>query len=150
MGVTSFDVKIPREFTDRERDRFRLDAFKVIRNNFEASIAALPEEQGLSGIFEALDSSRFRAIVYRNGKRIAGCTVLTGGSLFGRNGVAFSSDESGRTDTINEELGVKADETRLFLEPTHSFSANTRRAFDAEEASEYLWEKLVEPLRWGS
>lgn len=144
MGVPS-----NRKPSDQDKDDFRIEAFHTIREAFEEAIAQLPTEQGLSGRIDALDKRRFIVVVYRNGKRVAGLTVFTGGEHFGHQSICYSGDESGGTNSMNEQLSIDNDEKGLFLRPLMGgMHGKVRPRLSPNEAAEYFWEKFVEPLAY--
>jgi hypothetical protein len=142
-------VTLARKYGDREKDQFRLSAFRAIRETFETSIAALPEEQGLSGLFESLDAARFKAVLYRDGRRVSGFTVFTGGEYFGSASICYANSDSGSTSTINEQLSVDSDDQGLFLRPLlGGMQHNAPKRLNEDEAASYFWERFTEALKW--
>jgi len=101
--------------TDQQKDDFRHETFEVVADAFEASIKAL--EGDVSGRFRRLDANRFTATLYRDGKKITGCTVFTGTGHWGANGIAYGTSDSGESNSMSENLTVEVGPDGLALKP---------------------------------
>lgn len=145
----SSNLRLAKTFTDRDRDRFKIESFEYISNYFQNSLSELGERNsGIAGDFRRIDGNRFTASIYRDGKAIARCTVFTGGGSFIGKGIAYLNGESTTTDSYNENLSVDADEQALFLRP-HGMSmrGQIEGKLSQEGAAEFYWNILIEPLQ---
>lgn len=138
----SSNLRLKKEFTEKDRDDFLRATFEFVCKFFEGSVEAIGERNAdVTGTFDRIDSRRMAAILYRSGKKIAECSVRLGG-LGGRSdGIAFSHDASAHQGSFNEMLSVEATEQALFLKPMGmSWSGNDRdKHLSQEGAAEFLW-----------
>jgi len=147
----SSNLRLHKEFTEVERDRFLDEAFEFIAPFFEGSLAELEKRNpGIETRFKRIDAQAFGAVIYRKGKAVARCGVRhRGGRGFGK-GITFTHDESAPTNTLNESLSVEAGEQSLFLKPMEMqmYGRPDRDAhLTPEGAAEYYWSLLIEPLQ---
>jgi hypothetical protein len=99
----SRNLRLPRQFSERDRDDFREDSFNHIANYFEQSLAELERKNpGIESRFRRLDANRFTAVAYRSGKAVSRCTIWMGGSRGSPGGIGYVENDSG------EALGTKA------------------------------------------
>ena len=84
------------------------------------------------------------AILYRNGKKIAECSVRLEG-LSRSNGIAFSHDASASHGSFNEMLNVEASDQSLYLKAMGmGWSGGDReKQLSQEGAAEFLWDLFV-------
>jgi hypothetical protein len=145
---TAFSIPKSTRPTDQQKDDFRHEAFEIVADAFEASITAL--EGPVAGRFRRLDANRFTATLYREGQKIAGCTVFTGTGHFGANGIAYSGNDNGETNSMNEDLIVEVGEEGLSLRATMSghFGGGRDRILTPEEGAAQLWNMLTDRLRY--
>lgn len=147
-GPRSSNLRLPRQFSQREKDQFIVDAFAYIARYFENSLRELGERnKGIEGVFRHVDSSRFFATVYRNGDVVARCTVYEGGPL--GSGIYYLRGESRDNGSYNESLSVDADDHLLHL---HSLgmaqvTQNRDAKLSLEGGAELLWSLLIGPLQ---
>jgi TIR domain len=148
----SSNLRLKKEFTDREKDRFQQDTFEYIANFFANSIEELSaRNSGIEGECRRIDANRFTASIYRNGKAIARGTVFTGGSFFGGNGISYVHGETTASNSTNETLRVEADDQTLFLTSMGMAMMASRgrdtQKLSQEGAAELYWSMLIEPLQ---
>jgi hypothetical protein len=138
----SSNLRLKKEFTEKDRDDFLRATFEFVCKFFEGSVEAIGERNAdVTVTFDRIDSRRMAAILYRSGKKIAECSVRLGG-LGGRSdGIAFSHDASAHQGSFNEMLSVEATEQALFLKPMGmSWSGSERdKHLSQEGAAEFLW-----------
>lgn len=143
------DLRLPRRFTQHDKDMFVQGAFEQVAQFFENSLAELARQNPeVQQNFRRLDASRFTARVYHHGDVRARCTVFLGG-LLSSNGIAFSHDDSGATNSLNETLTVEVDEEGLYFRALMS-SASQRQSgkgkLTPEDGANFLWEMFIAPL----
>lgn len=131
--------------TQRDKDRFLASAFAEISEVIKISA------QNLSGRieadFEQLDARRFIVSVYRDGDKVGGCTVWTGGHSFGAGSICYLGNDSGDSNTMNEWFSVEDNGNKLAFRA----SAVTRQEeglLDARGVAAAIWKKLLEPMSW--
>lgn len=136
-------VHVRREFTDFDKDTFANDAYAHIKQFFDNSLTALTgEDATLNGRFKEIDAHRFTAAVYRNGRKVAACTVTLGG-LHRSTSIMYSNQENAPPNTCNEDLHIEHDEATLHLKPLmgsfHGQGDRSDSKMSVEDAAEYLW-----------
>lgn len=147
----SSNLGIARHFSERERDKFKLESFEYIAQFFENSLEEIGlRNPGIEGQFRRVDANRFFAAVYNNGKAVARCTVFMGGSGFG-NGICFVNGETSSSNSMSEMLSVEAGEQSLHLKGAgmamHIQGANATQHLTQEGAAEFYWSILIQPLQ---
>lgn len=147
----SSNLRLAKRFTERDRDRFKLDSFEYISKFFANSLSELEKRNpGIEGNFRRVDANRFTAVVYREGKAVARCTVFFGDAMLG-SGICYSAGETDRSNSYNECLSVDADDQSLFLRSLGMASFGQSRSEEGklsqEGAAELYWSMLVDPLQ---
>ena len=152
-ALRSSNLRVKKDFTEADKDRFRDETFDFISNYFEGSLKELGERNPeIEGRFKRIDVQTFSAVIYKNGKAVAKCSVRNGSSRsfgFG-SGITYSTDESGRGNSMNENLTIETGDQSLSLKAMmsgfmHGRSQSTQ--LTAEGAAEYYWGMLMEPLQ---
>ncbi|MCC8968927.1 toll/interleukin-1 receptor domain-containing protein [Bradyrhizobium sp. Cham227] len=141
----SSNLRLAKEFTDRDRDRFKHDSFEYMARFFENSLQELEcRNPGIETGFRRVDANRFTAAVYKNGRAVSRCTVFIGG--IGADGIAYLASESTESNTMNESLFVQSDQHDLHLK-----SLGMQRGggdhLSQEGAAEYYWSMLIEHMQ---
>lgn len=108
----SSNLRLRKEFTERDRDEFLRAAFEYVCKFFDGSLTELKQRNdGVDTSFDRIDSRSMAAVAYRDGKRIAQCFIRLDAA--GRGGsIHFSHDANGG---YNEALHVEANDQALFL-----------------------------------
>jgi hypothetical protein len=146
----SSNLRVKKEFTDRDKDRFLADAFEYIANFFEGSLEELEERNpGIETDFRRIDTSHFSAKIYRNGKELSRCKIWFGGRRGFVGGIAYSTDLSHGDNSYNESMSVENDDYAMFLKPMGISFRHQDRASKLmfEGAAEYLWAMFIERLQ---
>ena len=151
--VRSSNLRVAQQFTERDKDRFKRETFEYIAAFFTNSLDELAtRNHAIEGDFRRIDANRFIAVVYRNGKSVARCTVFMGGSFFG-DGIAYATTETTESNSCNETLRVEADDQMLYLTSmgmAHVGGRGQREPkLSQEGAAELYWSMLIEPLQRG-
>ncbi len=146
----SSNLRVTKQFADRDKDAFRLEAFDYIAKYFENSLAELSARNpGIEGAFRRIDADRFTATAYRHGRAVTRCTIFTGGGTL-LNGIAYSVSES-HANAFNECLSVHTDDQSLFLQGLGMATFGRGRSVDTkltlEGAAERYWSLFIEPLQ---
>jgi len=144
--VRSSNLRLKKEFTDRDRDVFLDESFEYIARFFEGSLQELEQRNtGITTRFKRLDGTRFSAHVYKQGRSVAQCGIRTGGFL--GSGIAYSTDPDS-TNSFNESLSVADDGHTLQLKPMGLPSYGSAKGdLSQQGAAEYLWSVFVRPLQ---
>jgi hypothetical protein len=147
----SSNLRLAKQFNDRDKDRFRTDGFEYVANFFENSIAELSARNpGVEATFRRIDANRFIAKAYKNGQTAARCTVFMGGSGF-IDGIAYVFNETTESNAYNEMLTVGANDQSLFFKAMGMAIGhnNEKQQLSPEGAAELLWSMFIEPLQRG-
>jgi hypothetical protein len=141
----SSNLRLKKEFTEQDQDAFLREGFEHIARFFEGSLLAVAERNpGVEGVFERVDSRRFSAVLYAQGKAVSECSIRLEGMGRRSNGIAFSNSASAQSGSFNEMLTVEATSQAMFFKPMGMQMGGTRdRHLSAEGAAESLWELLI-------
>lgn len=147
----SSNLRLAKAFSERDRDRFKLESFEYIARFFETSLTELEARNpGIEGSYRRVDANRFTASIYREGQAVARCTIFIGNHIFGE-GIAFAHGEANSGNSLNESLSVAADDQSMFLSSMGMTSFSRRSAEEAklsqEGAAEFYWGMLIAPLQ---
>ena len=146
-GPRSSNLRLPRSFSDADKDRFRDDAFEYIAKYFENSLDELAERNpGIEVNFRRIDANQFTATGYNDGRKAAWCRIFTGHGVMG-NGIAFSANESIGIGGFNESLSINSDADGIYLKPLGMRMRETSGRLTFEGAAELYWEIFIDSLR---
>ena len=148
-GPRSSNLRVRREFTDRDRHAFLTESFEYIARYFENSLSELQARNDrVETDFRRIDANRFESRAFVSGEERALCGIWLGGA-HGAAGLYFSFN--GAADGgYNESMSVSDDGYALFLEPlgmARFFVQREDPALTMEGAAEYFWSLFVERLR---
>lgn len=149
-GLRSSNLRLKKTFTDRDRDSFRDEVLSYIDKFFENSLVELRDRNPIIEFrFKRFSASGFTAAIYNGGSKKTGCHVwLAEGMSFGVD-IAYSSNDSTATNSINDGFSVDSDGFQLGLKA--SGFGLTRSTGDAlmtpHGASEYLWSLFIFQLQ---
>lgn len=148
-GPRSSNLRVAKNFTQLDKDRFLIDTFEYIARYFENSLYELQARNpGYEGVFRRIDASRFIAAIYKDGHDVAKATVYTGGQL--GVGIYYIQGDSYSSNSYNESLSVKADDQALYLSCLGmSFHGNHSQKLSQEGAAELCWGIVIAPIQRG-
>lgn len=148
----SSNLRVRREFTDRDKDRFLDETFDHLALFFEGSLDELAARHAdIECDFTRIDARRFTAAVYRSGRKVSSCTVFRSGDSFGDwASIGYLSEDTGATNTYNERVNVEADDQSLFLK-TMGMALHRRGDENAKLThnglAECYWSMLIKNLQ---
>lgn len=149
-GPRSSNLALAKEFTERDKDRFKRDSFEYMARFFENSLGELAaRNDGIEGDFRRIDADRFAAVVYKQGQAVSRCTVFLGDRTFA-GGIAYSASETSASNGYNELLSVEADDQSMFLRSMGMAAMGGSRdaaKLTQEGAAELYWGMLIERLQ---
>jgi hypothetical protein len=146
----SSNLRLKKEFSDFDRDHFLHIAFEFMARFFESSLTELAaRNEGIQGRYQRVDAQRFSAVIYRNGKSAAECSIRIDSLLSRSQHIAFSYDASVSAGSSNEMLNVESDSQSMYLKPLgmQSYGGQLDQRLSEQGASEHLWELLIAPLQ---
>ena len=151
-GPRSSNLRIKREFTQLDRDRFRQEAFEFIARFFENSVKELVQRNpalNLDQRFQRVDTNHFTAAVYKDGRKVCKGGVSIAGGTMGSDGIEYVMDDTPRRGGMNEAVLIKADDQTLYFEALgmQSFGRHEKEKLSAQGAAELFWDLFVGPLQ---
>ena len=145
----SSNLRIKKQFTDLDKDRFRHDGFEYIANFFENSLEELVHRNpDMQQNFRRIDGNRFTAAAYRNGEKVCRGSASLGGSTMGSESIEYSMTDDPRHGGMNEAVLVRADEETIYFEALGMQSyGNSKERLTFQGAAELFWELFIRPLQ---
>ncbi|MET0063033.1 MAG: toll/interleukin-1 receptor domain-containing protein [Candidatus Thiodiazotropha endolucinida] len=148
-GPRSSNLRVRKEFTDRERHAYLNEAFDYVARYFENSLQELQARNSeVETDFRRIDANRFEARAFVKGQEQSRCGIWLG-SLSRTDGLYFSFDGVGNYNSYNESMSVGDDGSTMFLEPMGMahFGQNGDKELTDEGAAEFYWNMFIERLR---
>ncbi len=148
-GSRSSNLRIKKQFTDLDLDRFRQDGFEFIAKFFENTMKELVNRNpSLDQRFQRVDAHHFTATVYRNGERVCKGSASISGGIMGRDGIEYVMDDNPRHGGMNEAVYAKADDQALYFEALGmQSSGRDHEKLTAQGAAELFWDLFIQPLQ---
>jgi len=147
--IRSSNLRVKKQFSERDQDAFLKEAFEYIATFFEASLEELrARNPGINTDFTRIDAMHFTATAYLQGRAQSQCRIWFGGRGSFPSGIAISL--GGANDSsFNESLSVQEDGYSLFLRP---IGIAFRGQGDPPQlthqgAAEHCWSLFIEPLQ---
>jgi TIR domain len=147
--VRSSNLRLKKEFTDREKDKFLVNAFEYIVKFFEGSLYELQERnKEVETNFRRIDANRFTATIYARGKEASKCSIWLGDRSSFLSGILYSTG-SWSNNSYNESLNIEDDGYNMYLKAMgmqiHRQDREEKMTF--EGGAEYYWSMLIECLQ---
>lgn len=146
----SSNLRIPKSFTDRDRDHFFDEGLEYIAGYFENTLREFQARNtDVESGFKRIDADRFEAVIYLNGKEQSRCGIWRAQEHFAGSELRFSHGGVGSGNSFNESLSAENDGYMLFWKPM-GFARTGGDSPDQlthQGAAEYLWDLLIESLR---
>jgi hypothetical protein len=146
----SSNLRIKKQFSDRDRHRFLDEGFEYIAGYFENSLKELEARNpGVETSFKRIDVNHFEAVAYVNGEEQSRCGIWQGNGSSMMDGFLFSYSGIGHGNSYNESMSVNDNGYTLFLSPIGMahFGQNGDKELTHEGAAEYFWSLFIERLR---
>lgn len=148
------NLRIKKEFSDRELDKFLAESYEFTVNFFEGSLQELEKRNpDIETDFRRIDANHFTAKVYRKGKQECGCKIWLGGRRGFVGGIAYRGN-GGLHDylddnSFNEAINVENDGYALFLKPlgVAHVGRSGEQKLTQEGAAEYFWGLFIASLQ---
>jgi len=144
--------KIPKEFSQLDKDRFIRDTFDIIKKYFKKALDKLKEQYtNLDSDLVEINNFKFVCSIYQNGGLLNKCKIWIGGPL-SEDSIAYSEGSSGyeNDSSFNDWLTINEDGFKLGLTAS-GFSMNINndeegKLLSSEEAAKYLWVRFTNRL----
>jgi hypothetical protein len=150
-GPRSSNLRIKKEFTELDRDRFRKEGFEFMARFFENSMEELVARHpgvNLEPRFQRVDANHFTAAVYKNGRKVCKGAASIGDGMMGKNTIQYVMDDTPRSGGMNEAVAVQADDQMLYFEAFGMQSyAQKKEKLSPQGAAELFWSLFVQPLQ---
>jgi TIR domain len=149
-GPRTSNLRIAKQFSERDKDAFRTEAFEYMAKFFGNSLQELSQRNpSVETSFRRIDANRFTAKAYKDGKAVSRCTIFFGGALVG-GGIGYISSETTESNSYNELLSAEADDHALYLRGMgmSTMHGNDKAKLSAEGAAEFYWSMFVAPLQY--
>jgi hypothetical protein len=144
--VRSSNLRLTKQFTQRDKDQFLLASYEYIARFFENSLQELAQRNpGYEGNFRRLDANHFTAKLYRSGDAVARATVFMGGH-FG-SGIFYAHGENSDNGSYNESLTVNCDDQSVYLKSLGMASFRPESQLSQEGGAELFWSMFIEPVQ---
>lgn len=144
----SSNLRLKKEFSEQDKAEHLRDTYEFICRFFEGSVDAISERNpDVEGKYERIDTRRMAAVLYRQGRTIAECSVRLEGMGSRDSRIAFSHDASASAGSFNEMLSVEAGDHELHLKPLGMAmmwkGGSGDRHLSQEGAAEFLWDLFI-------
>jgi hypothetical protein len=146
----SSNLRVRREFTDKERDDYLDEAYQYIKTFFENSLSELQERNPkIETRFVDVDRTHFTCAAYSGGAKTVSCRIWMSGRGGFPNGIGYGANESGSDNSFNEALSVVDDGYSMLLRPMGLayFGHSDKDSLTKHGATEYLWAIFIQPLQ---
>lgn len=148
------NLRIKKEFSDRELDKFLAESYEFTANFFEGSLQELEKRNpDIETDFRRIDANHFTAKVYRKGKQECGCKIWLGGRRGFVGGIAYRGNggfhDSLDDNSFNETMNVENDGYALFMKPLGMahMGRSGEQKLTQEGVAEYYWDLFISPLQ---
>lgn len=142
------NFRLPRRFSDHDCLMFLEETFAAMSRYFEESLQTLEaENSGVRTALREIDSRRFEARAFVDGRQVAQCSIWFGERLSG-NALLLSLDELG-TGGWNESMAVEDDGRELYWKPMGMplLGGGETSPLTAQGAVEYFWSLFLDRLQ---
>lgn len=148
--VVPIILRIPRTFSDRDRDRFFDEGLQYLSTFFESSLQELQSRYDeVETSFRRIDADRFETAIYVNGAEQTRCGIWRSQEQWSAPGLRYSNSGVGNGNSFNESLSVENDGYTQFWKPMGMslMRRNAPEQMTHHGTAEYLWDILIGPLR---
>jgi hypothetical protein len=147
--VRSSNLRISKQFTDLDKDRFRHEGFEYIAKFFENSLEELARRNAdLDQTFRRIDANTFTAAAYRGGEKVCRGSASIAGGMTGSNSIEYSMTDEPRHGGMNEAVYVKADDQMLYFEALGMQSYGSgKEKLSFQGAAELFWDLFIGPVQ---
>jgi hypothetical protein len=146
----SANLRIRKQFTDRNRDSFQDEGFQYIARYFENSLNELKARNSEIDIsYKRIDANHFESVVYISGKEQSRCGIWQNNGSSVMEGIMFSYHGIGNGNGFNESMLVDSNGYTLFFRPMGMahIPRDGGNELTHEGAAEYYWSMFIDRLR---
>lgn len=147
-NVRSSSLRVRKDFTDRDKERFKTEAFEYMAKYFEGSLTELEKRNAeIKTDYRRIDANKFTSVIYKNGSEMNRATIRLNTSSGFISGITYSTSD--QENSFNESMSVEDDGHMMSLKAMgmsfHNCMEKDELTF--EGAAEYYWEMLINPLQ---
>ena len=146
----SSNLRIKRQFFDKDRHQFLDDGFECIAGHFENSLTELEARNpGVETSFKRIDANRFEGTVYVNGQEQSRCGIWLSNRSSNSKSILFSYSGIGDGNSYNESMSVNDNGYSLYLAPMGiaHYGQNGDKELTHSGAAEYYWSMFIGQLQ---
>ena len=148
----SSNLRIKKQFSDRDKDQFLEECFEFMANLFEGSLAELKTRNPeIETKFKRIDSNHFTSTIYLKGSNASQARIWLAGRGSFSGDIAYSSNISGNDNSYHESLQLMDDGHALFFRKAGMMSRYGNHSQDnlltMQGAAEHFWSILIQPLQ---
>lgn len=145
----SSNLRIKKQFTDRDKDEFFEETFEYIAKFFEGSLDELEKRnEGIAGKFKKIDANHFTASIYKNDKNISSCKIWISSGMFGKHSISFSYNANSSDSSMNDSLSMGYNDNNLYFSSMGMYGSQSADSeLTQEGGAEYFWNNLISPLQ---
>ncbi len=154
----AFEGPIPdmrERYTQRDRNRFLRQGFRVVREYFEAGAAEINRKYPEVELdVDDVHSTKFVCTIYHRGDLVNRCKIWIGG-LTSSDAISYAAGtlmDINNDNSFNESLVVADDGAQIGFKATMQYwhspgGSEFSQMLSPEKAAEYLWLRAIEPLK---
>jgi len=149
-GPRSSNLRLKKEFTDLDRDRFCHEGFEFIARFFENSMQELVKRNsGIDQRFQRVDATLFTAALYQHGQKVCKGSASIASGNFRSESIEYAMDDNPRHGGMNEAVSVKADDQTLYFQALgmQSYGRREKEKLSLQGAAELFWGLFIQPLQ---
>lgn len=149
-GPRSSNLRIRKQFTELDLDRFLQEGFEFLANFFQNTMQELVNRNpGLDQRFQRINATHFTAAVYQDGRKVCKGSAAISSGHRGQNSIEYAMDDAPRFGGINEIVYVKNDDQSLYFEASgmQMLGNRSNEKLTSQGAAERLWELFIKPLQ---
>lgn len=148
--VRSSNLRVKREFSEKDIDDFLEEAYKYIYKFFSNSLEELKNRNDFIDYkLDKIDSRHFSVKLFKYNEKANECMIWYSPDNSFNLGINYSNSISQGNSGLNESLRPKDNGYYLYLEPSNLFNSmmNKDDWYFKESAAEYYWWYFLRPLQ---
>jgi hypothetical protein len=141
--------KFKKEFTDKEKEDFLHEGFKIIKNYFKQGLKSIESNSSeIETSFTEIHALKFTGKIYVNGEQKTKFKIW----LHGDDSIGFSDSfrSLASDNSFNETVYIEANENELRFRPMYMgvswYGHGDKRLLTKQATAEYLWERVMKKI----
>lgn len=148
VNVRSSNLRVRKDFTDRDKENFMTEAFEYMAKYFDGSLTELEKRNAeIETNYRRIDANKFTSVIYKNGAEVSRATIKLNANLGYRSGITYSTSD--QDNSYNESMSVEDDGHMMTLKALGMSFHNRmeKEELTLEGAAEYYWHMLISSLQ---